>query len=165
VTTIPDREIYLAARAGDRAALARLVSSFAPALYNAALWIGAGDVRYAARVRRRTVRSFQRMIEHTEDEEQALVELFRGFANAVDPRPGRSTSDDPVRRRIATLPRRHALALTLTAVAGLRHARVASVLGLDVRQVRVLIHEAREAVRAAEGGLRAERETLGEVHG
>lgn len=167
MTTIPDREIYLAARGGDPLAFRRLVGPSAPAMFNAALWIGGGDERYAARVRRRAVRSFERMVRHTRDEEEALVELFRGFASVVEPRPLRATTTDQLRRSVAALPTRAVLALTLTTVAGLRHSRVADVLGIDVTQVRVVLHEARDAVRHA--GLQApsgaEREALGKLRG
>ncbi len=165
MTTIPDREIYLAARSGDAIALSRLVGAHAPALHNVALWISGGDTRYAVRARRRAERSFARMVRHTANEEEALVELYRGFVATIDPRPRPGASDPSHRGRVADLPTREALALTLVSVAGLRHARVAEVLGVDLTRLRLLLHGARETVARASGAVRsgAEGEALGEL--
>jgi DNA-directed RNA polymerase specialized sigma24 family protein len=147
VLTVPDREVFLAARAGEPAAFDRLVEPFRPAVFTIGLWLADEDRSYAERLHRRTFMLLHRRLHLLESEEEVAVAVYRALADSVRRRPKAGRRGASLRAAVAGLPTREALALALAGVAGLRHDAIAAVVGIDAAEARQLLYGARDAAR------------------
>ena len=145
--TVPERDLFLAARAGDPAAFDRLVEPFRPTVFTIGVWLADGDRRYAERLHRRTFTLLHRRLRLVEAEDLVAVAVFRALTDSVGRRPRAGRRGTSLQSVIAGLPTRDALALLLAGLAGLPHAGIAEVVGIDPADARAVVYAAREAVR------------------
>ena len=148
--SIPERGLFLHARAGDDRAFADLVEPYRAPIFTTVLRLTADNATLAERVHQRTFGRVLLDLQRIDDEARTTPVVFQAFLATLvaervrpvlrAPAPGRQT----LREAVAAMPHDLSVPLLLSAVVGLRADQIAAIYGIDLEAARTKLFLARE---------------------